>query len=261
MSAARTLRQLSSVSGRLSTRTLSTLALRRIPLAAARVSTSARAFSASARAFKAGSSDIALVQKLSEELSYEHEEMEKADKPDFLAAFESRGIWKIQDTPGSNEVVLTRQFGNENIRLVFSIADLNNQEEMYEEDPENPEEEAPEEGTSIRVVVSISKSTGPGGIDVEMLCQNGQFLVETVSHYPDAVLGQLTVEADWKRRELYVGPDFSTLDIQVQEALEKFLEERDINPDTALFIPEYATHKEQREYVSWLENVKKFVEA
>jgi complement component 1 Q subcomponent-binding protein, mitochondrial len=40
-----------------------------------------------------------------------------------------------------------------------------------------------------------------------MVCQEGHFIVENVSYYKDAKLGtDLTAEADWKRRGLYIGP-------------------------------------------------------
>ena len=39
---------------------------------------------------------------------------------------------------------------------------------------------------------------------------------------------------------------FDTLDVAVQEEFEKFLAERGINESLAVFIPEYAEHKEQR---------------
>lgn len=85
---------------------------------------------------------------------------------------------------------------------------------------------------------------------------------------------------------------FDTLDVTVQEEFEKFLQERGINESLAVFIPEYAEYKEQKvrfafsftlgrasyeigadhglarstscglqEYVSWLKNVKTFIEA
>jgi hypothetical protein len=39
---------------------------------------------------------------------------------------------------------------------------------------------------------------------------------------------------------------FDTLDIAVQEEFEKFLQERGINDSLAMFVPEYAEHKEQK---------------
>lgn len=39
------------------------------------------------------------------------------------------------------------------------------------------------------------------------MCQEGQFVIENISFYEDANLGtDLTAEADWKRRGLYIGP-------------------------------------------------------
>ena len=39
------------------------------------------------------------------------------------------------------------------------------------------------------------------------MCQEGQFGIENISFYDDANLGtDLTAEADWKRRGLYIGP-------------------------------------------------------
>lgn len=94
------------------------------------------------------------------------------------------------------------------------------------------------------------------------MCQDGAFIVDNISYYPEAQLGtELTAEADWKRRGLYIGPQFETLDVSVQEEFEKFLQERGINEHLALFIPDYSELKEQKEYVRWLENVKKFVDA
>jgi complement component 1 Q subcomponent-binding protein len=70
-----------------------------------------------------------------------------------------------------------------------------------------------------------------------------------------------TAEADWKRREAYMGPPFSNLDEDLQILMEKFLEERGINTSLALFIPDYVDYKEAREYEAWLNGLKDFVDA
>ncbi|KAF9459642.1 mitochondrial glycoprotein [Collybia nuda] len=273
MSTIRALRQLTASSSRAfaATRQLPGTVAR--PLAhAARVSAgaaqvSARAFSGSAARLGEGTSDIAFSQKLQEELNYEKEaNAELAETPEFLKAFQQQGIWQIDDTPGNDEVVLTRKFGNENIRMMFSIADI---EDGAQEDFENPESESegqdgaeePINSYPIRTSLSITKTTGPGCINVDMVCQDGHFIVENVSFYKDASIGtDLTAEADWKRRGIYIGPQFDTLDVGVQEEFEKYLQERGVNEHVALFIPEYAEHKEQGEYVKWLGNVKAFVD-
>lgn len=109
-------------------------------------------------------------------------------------------------------------------------------------------------------------------MSVDAVCQEGVFVVENVSYYNDAKLAtDLSPEADWKRRGLYIGPQvrsptlflslrgstrltlylscfrqFETLDLNFQEEFEKFLQERGIDESLAFFVPEYAQHKEQK---------------
>ena len=74
------------------------------------------------------------------------------------------------------------------------------------------------------------------------------------------------------------------MDVNVQEEFDEYLAERGVDQNLAVFLPEYAEYKEQKvravffgvvsvervsrltvvliqEYVDWLQNVKKFVEA
>lgn len=42
------------------------------------------------------------------------------------------------------------------------------------------------------------------------MCQEGSFIIDNISFYADAKIGtELTAEADWKRRGLYIGPQVS----------------------------------------------------
>ncbi|KAG6900275.1 hypothetical protein C0993_000463 [Termitomyces sp. T159_Od127] len=269
MSALRALRQLTASSSRVvAARQLSTVSRKVIPSLTTRVvSPNARAFSVSARRFGEGATDVALCQKLSEELKYEQETAaELPETPGFLTQFTKSTSWEVQDIPGNDEVVLTRTFGNEKLRLMFSIADIDAMEEEFESEEQESEGEE-DEGDDplhtypIRASLSITKTTGPGCLNVDMVAQEGHFVVENLSFYQDAKLGtELSAEADWKRRGVYLGPQFETLDVGVQEEIEKYLAERGVNETAALFIPEYAEYKEQKEYVSWLKNLKSFVE-
>jgi len=208
-----------------------------------------------------GSSDLALSQKLGEELQYEKEATASASEPDFIRAFKAQGVWTIEDAAGNDEVALTRQFGNETIRLMFSIADLQQENEQDFEQEEGEEDDAAQQIYPIRCSISITKSNGPGSLNIDAMCQEGSFIVDNISFYADGKLGtELTAEADWKRRGLYIGPQFDTLDIGAQEEFEKFLQERGINENLALFIPEYSESKEQKEYVKWLSGVKNFID-
>lgn len=77
--------------------------------------------------------------------------------------------------------------------------------------------------------------------------QDGTFVVEHISFYEDGKLGtELTSDADWKRRGLYMGPSFDTLDVALQDGFDSFLKERGINDTVAHFVPQFAEHKEQK---------------
>jgi complement component 1 Q subcomponent-binding protein len=94
---------------------------------------------------------------------------------------------------------------------------------------------------------------GKGALAIEATAQDGDFLIEDLYYFPSADLADpQTAEKDWSRRTLYTGPPFNNLDEDLQILLEKYLEERGINTRLALFIPDYIDHKEQKEYIKWL---------
>jgi complement component 1 Q subcomponent-binding protein len=231
--------------------------------------TSLRSFSASARWMGSGETDLSLSQKLAEEIQFEVEAAaEQPGEPEFISDFKANGVWKIEDVPGHDEVVLSRQFGNESIRVTFSIADIDTPQDTYppfseSADPDAPAEsdaDAPSETYPVRCSITISKPT-KGALTIEAVTQEGALVVDNISYYADGKLAtELTADADWKRRGLYIGPQFDHLDATVQEEFERYLEERGIGANIAVFVPDYAEYKEQKEYVKWLENVKSFVD-
>ncbi|KIM37053.1 hypothetical protein M413DRAFT_448773 [Hebeloma cylindrosporum] len=222
--------------------------------------TSTRAFSVTAGRFGSGTTDIALSQKLQEELNFERQSVKDTPSPpEAVNKFIEQGVWTLEDTRGHDEVTLVRKFGDEDIRIMFSISDISEEDFGAEEEDEG-EDDTPV-SLPIRAAVSITKSTAPGALNIDLLCQDGTFSVENLSYYDDAKTGtELTADADWNRRGLYVGPQFDTLDVGVQDAFDNFLSERGINETVAQFIPEYASYKEQQEYIKWLGKVKNFVD-
>ena len=114
---------------------------------------------------------------------------------------------------------------------MFSIADI----QAQEEDPAFDEEGAEEDGRNdepihsygIRVAFSVTKvrvssfarlpcltwpplyiqPDAPGALSIDTVCQEGAFIVDAISFYKDAKIGtELSADADWKRRGLYIGP-------------------------------------------------------
>lgn len=218
---------------------------------------------------------------------------------------------QLQDKPGEQEVVLTRTFGDEQIRITFTVADLHNMDAeqnmeddaMYDHEvadmdgqsggantkgavnqgrnsdgnfrvaPEDriapadreglaDEEDFPEEQQAFPARVNIRiERPGKGALAIEATAQDGEFMIEDLACFDKAELAEPeTAEANWARQALYTGPPFNNLDEDLQLLLEKYLEERGINTRMALFIPDYIDHKEQKEYILWLNKLKKFVE-
>ncbi|KAF8874132.1 hypothetical protein BD779DRAFT_1476661 [Infundibulicybe gibba] len=128
---------------------------------------------------------------------------EESGEPELLKAFKETGMWAIEDLPGNDEITLSRKFGNEN------IADL----QAEEEDAYKNENEAAEDGSEaleadevgqtypIRASLAITKTNSPSALNINMIAQEGDFIVDNIAFYKDAALGtELTTEAGWKRR-------------------------------------------------------------
>ncbi|OBT74218.1 hypothetical protein VF21_07060 [Pseudogymnoascus sp. 05NY08] len=226
----------------------------------------------------AGEVDDELVAKLESEISMEQEMKENSEVPQSVREYLENGPFEIQDVEGSEEVVLTRTYGEETIRVSFSVADLNaidpeadyedramaDEEDIEHQEKELAEEEGETESTDsfpVRVNVIIEKA-GKGALAVETIAQDGQIIIDNVYYYKDAAQARAkTAELAHTRQDLYVGPPFGNLDEDLQITLERYLDERGINTALALFAPDYIDMKEQKEYLAWLANVKGFVEA
>ncbi|KIW68887.1 hypothetical protein PV04_04801 [Phialophora macrospora] len=82
------------------------------------------AFSTSvARREPAGQSDEALIAKLNNERQLELQS-QTDDKQAFIDEFLENSPFKLHDKPGSHEIVLTRDFGNEKIKIKLSVSDI-----------------------------------------------------------------------------------------------------------------------------------------
>ncbi|KAL4926897.1 MAM33 family protein [Aspergillus undulatus] len=246
------------------------------------------------RAFRQAEGDAELSAKLEDELKHEKssglEDLE-ASVSNIQYVLQNNS-WEVKDVPGEQEVVLTKKFNNEEIRLTFTVADLQNLSEQEDLDgipdeldfqghqpvnqgtggniaqhPEDSIAPADREGEDLepsfpaRVNVTIEKP-GAGALLIQTLAQDGLFQVEEVSYFNKPDLAHAaTAEKDWTRQSLYAGPPFENLDEDLQTYIERYLEERGINAELATMIPDYIQVKEQKEYVRWLENFHNFVAA
>ncbi|KAL8944773.1 MAG: hypothetical protein Q9216_000195 [Gyalolechia sp. 2 TL-2023] len=150
--------------------------------------------------------------------------------------------------------------GNFAVAPEDSIAPSDRAEGSYEE-PSSGQEGNQEPSFPSRLHINIEKA-GRGVLQLEAMAQDGEIMIENVYYYKKPELADAkTAELDWSRRNLYTGPPFGNLDEDLQILLDRYIEERGIDTALALWIPEYIDWKEQKEYLSWLSNVKSFVEA
>ncbi|KAL4810111.1 mitochondrial glycoprotein [Aspergillus unguis] len=246
------------------------------------------------RTFKQAEGDAELSAKLEDELKHEKSSgLEDLDSSvQNIQYVLQNNSWEVKDVPGEQEVVLTKKFDNEEIRLTFTVADLQNLNDHdgldgltddldyqghqpanqaaggnFAQHPEDSIAPADREGEDLepsfpaRVNVTIEKP-GNGALLIQTLAQDGLFQIEEVSYFNKPDLAHAaTAEKDWARQSLYAGPPFENLDEDLQTYLERYLEERGINAELANMIPDYIQVKEQKEYVRWLENVRNFVSA
>ncbi|KXN73938.1 regulatory protein-like protein suaprga1 [Conidiobolus coronatus NRRL 28638] len=249
---------------RTAVRNLSKLALRnslrQVKAAAPLAQLSARTFATtSIRAASAGLVDTDLAHKLNEELQFEKEEGD-IEISEAMKEYIDKSPFKIQDTEGHDEVTLTRQFGNEKVDVIFSIKDIGS---LPVDDVDTEAGEVADDlgNAPIRCAIIISKPNG-GSLSIDAVIDSDYFNIEALTFFKDGKLAaEDTAEADWSRRAVYGGPIFADLDESLQILFERYLQERGITTDLALFIPNYIQYKEQKEYLKWLNNVHDFIKA
>ncbi|CAB4493865.1 mitochondrial glyco protein [Rhizophagus irregularis] len=202
--------------------------------------------------------------------------------------------WELFDKRTLNEVYMTREYNNEKIRVLFNIIPLEYYEKAEEEDEDEeedeededededeieerkvdkstippatiiPEEDKDEEDLidssdeefeeqspekTLRCAITIEKKD-KGVLAFEALAREGRFLIENVSFY-EALQTNHTKSAI----------PFPNLSANFRHLFTKYLEYRGINEELSQYILRYSTHKENQEYIIWLENVKKFIDS
>ncbi|KAI5793915.1 mitochondrial glycoprotein [Peziza echinospora] len=270
-------------------------AVLRQPLLASRFST--------ATVFRAAedSVDAELAAKLTSELELEKEMKGFDDMPDAIKSFLETGTFQVNDTPGHEEVELVRKYGNETIRVEFSISDLNlmgqndqldDDSALYDEEDADVPESAQSGGAQSKNAKESRAATNNeieeddevfdesdlepsfpahlniiiekpnGALKISGLAQDGMIVLQNVIYHSSSdLLKTKSAESDYQSEGLYAGPEFGNLDEDLQVLFERYLDERGINTALALFVPDYIEFKEQREYLTWLENVKNFVQS
>jgi complement component 1 Q subcomponent-binding protein, mitochondrial len=174
-------------------------------------------------------------------------------------------IFELEETAGNMEVSLVGEVKGDSIRIKFDAQGTVDVEEEYdgEDDDEETDESEPvdydaegdedeeeeDELPGIRFVAEITRDNA--GLQFECVASSN-LTIERVRFLTDFA-------KDVDTENFYYGPNFIDLELDLQESLYKYLAERHIDDELASFITQYSDLKEQREYLSFLENTLKFV--
>ncbi|EYU35247.1 hypothetical protein ABFS82_06G127300 [Erythranthe guttata] len=157
--------------------------------------------------------------------------------------------FKIEDIPGQQTITLTREFNGEDISIEVHMPDVvtGDQDDESNDDADGE----PNSMCTIPLVVRVSKRSGPS---LEFGC----------TARPDEVaIDTLTIKDPNNSEDLiaYEGPDFGDLDENLQKAFNKYIEVRGVKPSVTNYLHGYMVDKDSKEYVTWLQNVQKFVQS
>ncbi|KDP44881.1 hypothetical protein JCGZ_01381 [Jatropha curcas] len=157
--------------------------------------------------------------------------------------------FKIDDNPGQQSVILTRQYEGELVKVEVHMPDLVTGEDN-EIDNDTDDIEKPTR-SSLPLIVTVSKRSGTS-LEFGCVAYPDEIAIDSFSvKNPETSEDQIA----------YEGPNFHNLDEKLKNALHKYLEIRGIKPSTTNFLHEYMINKDSREFMGWLKNLKTFIEA
>ncbi|MBA0871141.1 hypothetical protein Goshw_021749 [Gossypium schwendimanii] len=193
-------------------------------------------------ASKKPSSDESLIRVLESEIQFA-----EGDSSDQVVGTPSGFPFEVEDNPGTQTVTLTREYNGELIKVDVHMLDLNEDEQDEDEVEDN---DGDNNNARIPFVVTVSKKDGPS-LEFSCTALHDGIGIDSLSfRNPNPGDDELA----------YEGPDFNDLDENLQKGFYKYLEVRGIKPSTTNYLREYMADKDNREYLLWLKNLKKFVE-
>ena len=157
------------------------------------------------------------------------------------------------------EVLLQGSVGDESIKIKFNAQDTveleddDNEEEYADDEDKEPEQDEEEEEEDELPGVHFTANVTRDNKGLQFDCVAGSNLtIERVRYLKDFAKHD-------EDETLYFGPNFIDLELDVQDKFYSYLAERNIDDELAQFIAQFADLKEQREYLTFLEDAATFV--
>lgn len=187
-----------------------------------------------------------VAQTVQSELKHEEEQYEQ---PKEIKTFLANSDFKFVDEDGDVNMMLERSVGNKVARIEWQLTNPYAPEGDME-----GEEDGGQEATEF--VITVENKEGTSGVSFYCSTQGGEdhrYIIGHVKNYSTA--------EEKEGVSSYNGPDFEDIDDKLQESFDEYLAEVGMNNEVCDFIDAMALDKEQREYIRWLQNTKKFLEA
>jgi len=194
------------------------------------------------------STAAAKVEKVLEQ--EEKHEKEQAVESKAVKSFLSKSPFKFVESPGDVNMALERELGDKVVRIEWQLQSPFDPDV----DAEGGDGEVESEQESTEMSVTVENKAGDAGIVIYCSTQTGEehrYIIGNVKSYSSA--------KEKENVSSYNGPDFEDLDDKLQEALDEYLAELGMSTEVCDFIDAMAIDKEQREYIRWLGNMKKFM--
>lgn len=223
----------------------------------------AASFAAARRGLSGATRLVATIDsELAEEGLPEHRAM-SSELEACLVRLKANPAFAVEEEAGSCHVKLTLGSGatvDFDVRGTSEIEDddgyaFDDEGNLVEDEADGGEAAEGDESAAINFVVSVEKEAAQ--LQFACVSAGGFPSIEGVSLTKP---GQSSDPDGLGEERAYTGPVFDELDMDVQGAMEKYLEGNGVDEDLCNFIEMYADFKEHQEYISWLENVKAFVE-
>lgn len=198
--------------------------------------------------YRSFSSKNNLLNAFSSEIEYEEKEFKPISKEEKQAFFDNSGF-KFIEAENSARLQLQKTVGDFEVKICYFA-----RSPLPEDQEDNQESEGPAHMTDFQVL--IHKKGKNSGFLVEAVVMDSQVNINHV-HVSDNLHDfhtkflSGTIDAD-----VYQGPDFSTLDENLQTAFGEFFTDLGINEETASFIEMSSLDKDQSLYMNWLRNAK-----
>ncbi|CAN1173930.1 Uncharacterized protein At2g39795, mitochondrial [Linum perenne] len=200
----------------------------------------------------AGSKKPSSAESLLRVVDDEIKAAEETDEHDQDVEVEEDFPFKIDDNPGQQTLILTRECDGEHVKVEVHMPDLVTGEDndVCNDDDDNDDIERPTQST-LPLVVTVTKKSG---MSLEFSC---------VAYADKIAIDSLSVKKPENSEEMvaYEGPNFHDLDENMKNAFHKYLEIRGIKASTTNFLHEYMINKDSREYLGWLKSLKEFIKA